>query len=57
MANAASTVQSTNQIIGAFGSPTDAVSLVRNLAEGATSGDVNKLVGSVTDLMKVTLYY
>lgn len=48
-ANALTRIDSTNQIISAFGNKTDAISLVRNLGEGLTSGERAKVIGAVTE--------
>lgn len=50
-------IESNNQIIGAFATRTDAISLMRNFVEGATTGDRHKIVAAATDLTKVVLFY
>ncbi|GEM_PF-4494087 len=50
-------IKSTDQIIGAFGTKTDAISLVRNFIEGAAQGDWNKIGQAATDSIKLAVYY
>lgn len=54
---ASSTINSTNQVIGAFGTNTDALSLVRNMIEGAVNMDTVKLGQAATDAIKLGIYY
>ena len=50
-------ITSTDQIIGAFGSKTDSISLVQNIASGLTSGDTNQILQATSDAIKLVAYY
>jgi LysM repeat protein len=51
------TIKSTDQAIGAFGTTTDALSLVRNMVEGAVNKDMIKVGQAATDAIKLGIYY
>jgi Ca2+-binding RTX toxin-like protein len=50
-------IESTNQIISAFGSTTDKASLVSNLVDSTRTGDLHKLMAAGTDTLKIALFY
>lgn len=50
-------IKSNDQIIGAFGSKIDELSLVQNFISGIATADSAKILQATTDTLKLIVYY